>query len=90
MLLSPTTTLSVLAALAVVLGLALLAARAVRATGWARPLANKRLTLQEGLALDRTRRIQIVRCDGRDLMLLTGGGTDVVVGWLPAPGEACP
>ena len=83
--LSPTTTLSVLAALAVVLGLVLLAARAARATGWAQRTTGKRLSLQEGLALDRTRRMHIVRCDGRDLLLVTGGGNDLVVGWLSSP-----
>ena len=72
------------AALVGVLALVLLAARAARATGLARPAAG-RLAVQDSLALDRARRLVIVRCDGRDLLLLTGT-TDHVVGWLePAP-----
>lgn len=85
--------LTALGALAAVLGLVWAGARGVRAAGlgravkpaWlARPTAGRRLLLREALALDRTRRLQIVACDGRDLLLLTGGGADVVVAWLPA------
>jgi len=25
----------------------------------------------------------LLRCDGRDLLLLTGSGQDMVIGWLP-------
>jgi flagellar protein FliO/FliZ len=35
------------------------------------------------LALDSGRRLHLVRCEGRDVLLLTGGPQDVVVGWLP-------
>lgn len=55
------------------------------AAGLARPAPGRRLLLREAVALDRTRRLHLVACDGRDLLLLTGGGADVVVGWLPAP-----
>ena len=75
--------LTALGALSVVLGLVWLGARGVRATGLARPGAGRRLLLREALALDRTRRLHLVACDGRDLLLLTGGGADVVVAWLP-------
>lgn len=77
-------TLTAFGALAVVLGLVWLGARGVRAAGLARPGGGRRLQLREALALDRTRRLHLVACDGRDLLLLTGGGTDVVVAWLPA------
>ena len=57
--------------------------------GWPRPGAGRRSQQRETLALDRTRRLHLVACDGRDLLLLTGGATDVVVGWLPLrEGEA--
>ncbi len=77
-------TLTAFGALAVVLGLVWLGARGVRAAGLARPGSGRRLQLREALALDRTRRLHLVACDGRDLLLLTGGGADVVVAWLPA------
>ena len=77
-----TTLLSALAALGAVLGLVLLAGRAARLT---RAPAGRRLAMLETLAVDRTRRLSIVRCDGRELLLVTGGGADLVVGWLPAP-----
>jgi flagellar protein FliO/FliZ len=34
--------------------------------------------------LDGRRRLVLVSCDGRTLLLLTGGPQDVVLGWLPA------
>ena len=74
------------AALGAVLLLLLLAARGLRASGLA-ARAGRRLSVQEVLALDARRRLLVVRCDGRDLLLLTGGGQDAVLGWLPA-GEA--
>ena len=78
------TLLPALAALSAVLALVLLAGRAARLTGLARAANGRRLILQDTLALDRARRMHVVRCDGRDLLLVTGGGRDVVVGWLPA------
>ena len=78
------TILTSVAALAAVLGLVLLAGRAARATGLTRIGANHRLGLSETLVIDRTRSLRIVRCDGRELLLLVGGSADVVIGWLPA------
>ena len=81
---------STVAALILVLGLALVAVRGARIAGLFRGTASlareRRLGLQDTLALDRVRRVHIVRCDGRDLVLLTGGTADVVVGWLGDPG----
>ncbi len=77
-----------IAALLAVLALVVLAGRAARLTGLARASAGRRLVVQDTLALDRARRLHVVRCDGRDLLLMTGGGRDLVVGWLPAPGAA--
>jgi flagellar protein FliO/FliZ len=71
------------AALLGVVGLVLLAGRAARATGFARLTTSSRLVLRDSLALDRARSLRIVSCDGRDVLLLLGGGNDIVVGWLP-------
>ena len=73
-------------ALAAVLLLLWLAARGLRASGVA-TRGGRRLVVQEVLAIDARRRLLLVRCDGRDLLLLTGGAQDAVVGWLPV-GEA--
>lgn len=80
--------LTAAASLAGVVALIWLAQRAVRAAGLANARASgkRRLILQEVLALDTRRRLHVVRWDGRDVLLMTGGGTDCVVGWLPAPG----
>ncbi len=78
-------------ALGVVLGLVGVAARGVRWTGVGRGGGGGtggRLTVAAAVPLDRARRLVLVRCDGREVLLLTGGGADVVVGWLPAPGGA--
>ena len=88
------TVLPALGALAAVLALILLAGRAVRLTGLTRiglqSRANvrpQRLLLQDTLALDRVRRLHVVRCGNRELVLLTGGTTDFLVGWLPSDGD---
>jgi flagellar protein FliO/FliZ len=75
-----TASLTALAALLVVLAALLLAARAARAAGM-RP--GRRLAVEETVALDSRRRLTLLRCDGRHLLLLTGGAQEVVVGWLP-------
>ena len=40
------------------------------------------LALEQVLALDARRRLCVVRCDQRRVLLLIGGAQDVVVGWL--------
>jgi flagellar protein FliO/FliZ len=78
-----TTTLTALAALAAVLGLVWLASRAARWGGLApRQAGARRLAVQDVLALDARRRLTLVRCDDRSVLLLTGGAQDVVIGWL--------
>jgi flagellar protein FliO/FliZ len=78
------------AALVVVLALVWLGARAARLTGLApRPTGTRMLALQDAIALDSRRRLLVVRCGTRDVVLLTGGGQDLVVGWLgQQPSEA--
>ena len=71
------------AALAAVLGLVVLAGRGARLLRLAQPVAGRRLVLVEALALDRTRRLQLVSCDGRELLLLIGSSSEQVVSWLP-------
>ncbi len=74
------------AALGAVLLLAWGAARLLRAT----PLAGaaqrpgRRLRIEETIALDPRRRLMLLSCDGREMLLLTGGaGPDTPLGWLP-------
>lgn len=83
------TLVSALAALGVVLGLIWLATRAARWSGLAaRPAGARRLAVVDALAIDARRRLTLVRCDGRCVLLLTGGAQDVVVGWVAEPGDA--
>ena len=78
------TLLSALAALLVVLALIWLASRGARIAGFTPRLAKGRtLRVQDCIALDSRRRLHLVACGERDVLLLTGGGTDVVVGWVP-------
>ena len=44
-----------------------------------------RLSLVQVLALDPRRRLNLVLCDNRHVLVLTGGTQDVVVGWLDEP-----
>jgi flagellar protein FliO/FliZ len=84
MLLGFSSLLTAVAALIVVLALVWLGARAARLTGLAsRPTGTRVLALQDAIALDSRRRLLVVRCGARDVVLLTGGGQDVVVGWMP-------
>ena len=70
-------------ALAAVVALVLLAGRLARRTGLAPGAGQGRLRIEQSLPLDARRRLVLVRCDGRGLLLLTGGAQDQVVGWLP-------
>jgi flagellar protein FliO/FliZ len=78
-----------------VLGLILVAGRVARRVASAGFLTLKprlpggdRIALVQVLALDPRRRLHLVRCDGRHVVLLTGGGDDLVVGWLDGPPAA--
>ena len=77
------TALSAAAALAVILGAILLIGRVVRTLPFARPaIAGKDLVPRDSLALDARRRLHLIRVGDRSVLLLTGGETDIVVGWL--------
>lgn len=73
-----------LAALAAVLLLILLAGRLARMTSLVKRVAGNRLSVVESLAVDTKRRLLLIRCDGREVLLLTGA-QDMVLGWLPEP-----
>lgn len=83
-----------LAALIAVLGLILIAGRLVRSTGVGRPRTLQRaaegqtLSVLDTLMLDRSRRLHVIGWDGRSLILLTGGPTDQIVGWVPQKDNA--
>jgi flagellar protein FliO/FliZ len=80
--------LTVTATLVAVLGLIWLVGRAARFGGLARrPASGGLLSVQDVIALDSRRRLYLIQCQDRRVLLLTGGGQDVVVGW---PGEHPP
>lgn len=83
---SLTTIVTSALALAAVLGMVLLAGRALRGVGLAGFRPSSRLALRETIAIDRSRSLRIVACDERELLLLVGGSTDLVIGWLPSNG----
>ncbi|WP_137177102.1 flagellar biosynthetic protein FliO [Roseomonas sp. AR75] len=76
------------ATLAGILVALVLVLRGVRAAGIGR--GNRRLMVEEAVALDARRRVVLLRCDGRNLLLLTGGAQDVVLGWPEPPSEGRP
>ncbi len=83
MVTSFTSILTAIVGLALVLGLIWLAGRVARYSGMAQRPANGRLlAIQDVIALDARRRLHLIRCGDRRVLLLTGGTSDVVVGWL--------
>ena len=72
-----------MAALIGVLGLIWMAARIARLGGLTRrTAAGGTMGVEDVLALDTRRRLHLIRCGGRRVLVLTGGPQDVVVGWL--------
>lgn len=64
--------------------MAIPAIRYLRVRGLAPASRTQRLlVLQETIALDPRRRIHLVACDGKRIVLLTGGPQDLLIGWLP-------
>jgi flagellar protein FliO/FliZ len=49
------------------------------------PRPGRTLSLVESVALDPRRRVHLIQCGHRQVVLLTGGGQDLVVGWIPDP-----
>lgn len=80
------TLLPAAAALIAVLLLIFAGARLARSGGWMRPIRpGTVLALRETVALDAKRRLHLVQCGSRQVVLLTGGAQDVVVGWIDNP-----
>jgi hypothetical protein len=78
--------LTTAAALAGVVGVILLIGRALRHTPLGRPQSSARLLIvKDTINLDARRRLHLIQHGDRSVLLLTGGETDVVVGWLDAP-----
>lgn len=77
--------LTVLAALAGVIVMILLVRFATRFIGMAprRSSPQGALSLEASLSIDPRRRLSLVACRGHRLLLLTGGPSDVLLGWLP-------
>jgi flagellar protein FliO/FliZ len=72
--------------LAAVLALVVLAGQVIRRLGLTPGLSlrmragpSRRLQMVEALPLDARRRLLLVHCDGRELLLLVGGPQDLVV-----------
>ena len=83
---SITTLLTASVALAGILGLILLIGRALKYTSFARPGSSGRLlVVRESIALDARRRLHLVQHGNRMVLLLTGGESDLVVGWVDGP-----
>ncbi len=78
--------LTAIAALIAVLGLIWLAARLARISGIGLRRASgtkgRLLAVEELLALDQRRRLLLLRCEDRRVLVITGG-TDIVLGWVP-------
>ncbi len=75
-------------ALALVIGLIWIGSRGVQFFGLAARVrgGGESLRIEETLVLDARRRLYLVRCADRRLVLLTGGERDQVVGWIPRAG----
>jgi flagellar protein FliO/FliZ len=87
MLDSAMTWLTAAAALGGIVGLILLIGRVLRYTPFIRPTASGRLLIvKDTIALDARRRLHLIQHGDRSVLLLTGGETDLVVGWLDGPG----
>jgi flagellar protein FliO/FliZ len=76
----------VVGVLAGVLLLILAATRLFQLGLWrSQPRPGRVLMLRESIALDPRRRLHLVQCGERQVILMTGGGQDIVVGWMPQP-----
>ena len=82
--------LTTAAALAAVIVMILLARFGTRFIGLLprRGINQDALSLLATLPLDQRRRLTLVGCRGRQVLLLTGGSSDVVLGWLPSDPSA--
>jgi flagellar protein FliO/FliZ len=80
------TILFVVGALIGVIALIGAAAKLFQFSGWRpRPGSGRTLILRESIAIDPRRRIHLVQCGQRHVLLLTGGTQDLVIGWMQDP-----
>ncbi len=76
----------VIGVLAGVLLLILAATRLMQSGLWrTQARSGRTLILRESIALDPRRRVHLVQCGQRQVILLTGGGQDIVIGWMQDP-----
>ena len=76
----------VLGVLTGVIALILAATRLLQFSMWrTQPRPGRTLVLRESIAIDPRRRMHLVQCGQRQVILLTGGGQDLVVGWVQDP-----
>jgi flagellar protein FliO/FliZ len=69
-----------------VIALILAATRLYQFTLWrSQPRLGRILVLRESIAIDPRRRVHLVQCGQRQVVLLTGGGQDLVIGWMRDP-----
>lgn len=78
MLLDPTSIGIAVASLLLVIGLAVGLGRAVRAAGLSAS-SGRRLAVIEAIAVDPKRRLVLLRCDGREALVLTGPAGDLLL-----------
>ena len=80
---SVTSVISAIGVLAGVIGLALIAGRVIASFPFkTQGGAGRTLRVRESVALDPRRRVHLLQCGQRQVILLTGGSQDVVVGWI--------
>jgi flagellar protein FliO/FliZ len=83
------TTPTVLLVAGVLIGVIVLigaAAKFFQFSSWRTQIRSGRtLILRESIALDPRRRVHLVQCGQRQVVLLTGGSQDVVIGWIRDP-----
>jgi hypothetical protein len=80
------TLLTSAAALAGIVGVILLIGRGLRHTSIGRQAGSARLLIvKDSIALDARRRLHLVQHGDRLVLLLTGGASDIVVGWTDGP-----
>jgi flagellar protein FliO/FliZ len=76
----------VFGALIGVLALIGVAAKLLQISPWRpKPPPGRTLILRETISLDPRRRLHLVQCGQRQVVLLTGAGQDIVVGWMQDP-----
>jgi len=77
-----TVTVAMIALIGVLVLIGLLG-RLLQATGWrATPRTGRSLIVRETIALDPRRRLHLIECADRQVIILTGGNHDLVVGWV--------